>query len=184
MHRKWDVKEKFSYFIGRFKNLYAQIYYHVPNRNNKKIFISFSLKDIRDKIVLTKYTSFSHIYVALQHYQLKASQLEISTSMTPINSDKIDIVVNQFFFPSLTNSSKLIQLIQFLIKWLLHPKVWLVFPMYIILIIITLLYLNLYLMWWLNWFIIVFFDLFILVHEDPDHLHVIFSLSEYVFECW
>ena len=54
------------------------------------MFISNLQKDIRDKILLTKFMSFQKICSVLHHYQLQVSQFESNTPMAPIPIDKSD----------------------------------------------------------------------------------------------
>lgn len=70
MHCKQTIKEKVTDFIGRFKHMYAQISYPMTDHDIQRIFISNLWKDIRDKIILTEYTSFSHLCAVLHHYHL------------------------------------------------------------------------------------------------------------------
>lgn len=70
MHCKQGVKEKVTNFIGRYKNLYSQISFLVPDQDIQKIFIANLQKDIRDKLLLTEFTSFLQLCIVLHNYQL------------------------------------------------------------------------------------------------------------------
>ena len=70
MHCKEGPRDKVIDFIGRFKHLHAQISYHVPDIDIQHRFIANLQKEIRDKIILTKFTSFSQLCATLHHYQL------------------------------------------------------------------------------------------------------------------
>ncbi|GLJ19066.1 hypothetical protein SUGI_0342280 [Cryptomeria japonica] len=88
MHCKQGVKEKVTDFIGRYKHLYAQISFPVPNNDIQRIFISNIQKDIRDKLLFSEFTSFQQLCATLHNYQLTVSQMEQSHPMAP--SDKGD----------------------------------------------------------------------------------------------
>ncbi|WP_044908731.1 hypothetical protein, partial [[Clostridium] innocuum] len=107
MHCKQSAKEKLTEFIGRFKHLHAQISYHVPDIDIQCMFISNLQKDIRDKILLTEFTSFQQLCAVLHHYQLQVSQFESNTPMAPIPVDKSDAAPNPNKFQKFNNYVKI-----------------------------------------------------------------------------
>ena len=94
MHCKKKSKEKLTKFIVRFKHLHAQISYLVPDIDIQHILISNLQKDIRDKILLTEFTSFQQLCATLHHYQLQVSHFESTTLMAPTPVDKSDATPN------------------------------------------------------------------------------------------
>ena len=94
MHCKQNSKEKLTEFIGRFKHSHAQISYPIPDIDIQHMFISNLQKDIRDKILLTEFTSFQQLCVVLHHYQLQVSQFESTSPMAPIPVDKSELAPN------------------------------------------------------------------------------------------
>ena len=107
MHCKQKAKEKLTKFIGRFKHLHAHISYLVPDIDIQHMFISNLQKDIRDKILLTEFTSFQQLCAALHHYQLQVSQFERNTPMAPIPIDKSDVAPNPNKFQKFNNYVKI-----------------------------------------------------------------------------
>ena len=71
------------------------------------MFISNFQKDIRDKILLTEFTSFQQLCVAIHHYQLQVSQFESNTPMDPIPVDKSDASPNPNKFEKFNNYIKI-----------------------------------------------------------------------------
>ena len=107
MHCKQNTKEKLTNFIGRFKHLYAHISYPVLDIDIQHMFISNLQKDIRDKILLTEFTSFQQLCAALHHYQLQVSQFERNTLMSLVPVDKGDNAPNPHKFQKPNNYVKI-----------------------------------------------------------------------------
>lgn len=106
MHCKQNTEEKLIEFIGRFKYLYTQISYLVPDIDIQHFFSNLQ-KDIRDKILLTKFTSFQQLCVVLHHYQLQVSQFESNIPMALVPVDKSDVAPNPNKFQKPKNYVKI-----------------------------------------------------------------------------
>lgn len=94
MHCKKGLEEKVTNSIDRFKHLHAQVSHHVPDLDIQHIFIINLQKGVKDKIMITEFTSFLQLCVALHYYQLQVSQFEITTQMAHVLVDKSDATPN------------------------------------------------------------------------------------------
>lgn len=73
IHCKQGVNEKMTDFIGRYKYLHSQVAYPMPNHDVQRICIANLQKDIRDKLLFSKFTSFTQLCAVLRNNQLQVS---------------------------------------------------------------------------------------------------------------